>query len=194
MKLSYAVRMQFINKALKKALYATIKIYRSAIKYILKILDSEFTNIKDLSSNEQVNFIEHLIHSTKDNIAKYSDFDKNFYKFPSYLRREAINTALGIYKSWYSNYQIWEKSGKSFKPPKLIYNHNIMPVFYKGNMYEEADGIARIKLYHNKDWVYFDIRLKKSDLKYLDKYKDWTKSNPVLEKKGKITKNLKIKL
>ena len=186
MKLSYAVRMQFINKALKKALYATIKIYRSAIKYILKILDSEFTNIKDLSSNEQVNFIEHLIHSTKDNIAKYSDFDKNFYKFPSYLRREAINTALGIYKSWYSNYQIWEKSGKSFKPPKLIYNHNIMPVFYKGNMYEEADGIARIKLYHNKDWVYFDIRLKKSDLKYLDKYKDWTKSNPVLEKKGKI--------
>ena len=85
MKLSYAIRMQFINKALRKALYATIKIYRSAIKYILKILDDEFTNIKDLSSKEQVNFIEHLIHSTKDNTAKYSDFDKNFYKFPSYL-------------------------------------------------------------------------------------------------------------
>ena len=53
-------------------------------------------------------------------------------------------------------------------------------------MYEEADGIACIKLYYNKDWVYFDIKLKKSDLEYLNKYKDWTKSNPVLEKKGKI--------
>ena len=135
MKLSYAVRMQFINKALKKALYATIKIYRSAIKYILKILDDEFLNIKDLSSKEQVNFIEHLIHFTKDNIAKYSDFDKNFYKFPSYLRREAINTALGIYKSWYSNYQNWLKTDKSAKPPKMVYNHSVMPVFYKGNMY-----------------------------------------------------------
>ena len=39
MNLSYAVRMQFVNKALKKALYATIKIYRDAVKYVLKILD-----------------------------------------------------------------------------------------------------------------------------------------------------------
>ena len=184
MDVSYKARMQFVKKDLRKAIYATIKIYRSAIKFVLKVLNKKYLDIKDLNSNEQVNFLEHLIHSTKTNTAKYLDFDKDFYKFPSYLRREVIKTALGIYKSWYSNYQIWLKSDKSSKPPKLIYNHNIMPVFYKGNMYLE-DKDYYIKLFFNKDWVYFKINLLKSDLKYIEKYKSWTKSNPVLERKGK---------
>jgi len=81
MDVSYKARMQFINKDLRKAIYATIKIYRSAVKFILKILDKEYLDIKDLNSNEQVNFLEHLIHSTKTNTAKYLDFDKDFYKF-----------------------------------------------------------------------------------------------------------------
>ena len=199
MDVSYKARMQFINKNLRKAIYATIKNYRSAVKFILKILDKEYLDIKDLNSNEQVNFLEHLIHSTKTNTAKYLDFDKDFYKFPSYLRREVIKTALGIYSSWYSNYQTWLKSDKSSKPPKLIYNHNIMPVFYKGNMYLE-DKDYYIKLFFNKDWVYFKINLLKSDLKYIEKYKSWTKSNPVLERKGKtfslrycFSKKIKLK-
>ena len=185
MNISYKVRLQFINKDLRKALYVTIKIYRNAIKYVLKILDKEFINIKDLTSKEQVNLIEHLIHTTKCNKAKYEDFDKLYYKFPSYLRREVIKTALGIYSSWYSNYQTWLKSDKSSKPPKLIYNHNIMPVFYKDNMYVESNDSTYIKLF-NKDWVYYKINLKKSDLKYIEKYNTWTKSNPVLEIKGKV--------
>ena len=184
MDVSYKARMQFVNKNLRKAIYATIKNYRSAVKFVLKVLDKEYLDIKDLNSNEQVNFLEHLIHSTKTNTAKYLDFDKDFYKFPSYLRREVIKTALGIYKSWYSNYKTWLKSDKSSKPPKLIYNHNIMPVFYKGNMYLENKDYY-IKLFFNKDWVYFKINLLKSDLKYIEKYKSWTKSNPVLERKGK---------
>ncbi len=108
MDVSYKARMQFVKKDLQKAIYATIKIYRSAVNYVLKVLDKEYLNIKDLLSKEQVNAVEQLIHTTKNNTAKYSDFDKNFYKFPSYLRREVINTALGIYKSWYSNYENWE--------------------------------------------------------------------------------------
>ena len=184
MDVSYSARMQFIDKNLRKAIYATIKIYRSAVKFILKVLDKEYLDIKDLNSNEQVNFIEHLIHLTSKNTAKYLNFDKDFYKFPSYLRREVIKTALGIYSSWYSNYQTWLASGSKSKSPKLIYNHNIMPVFYKGNMYLENKDYY-IKLFFNKDWVYFKINLLKSDLKYIEKYKSWTKSNPVLERKGK---------
>ena len=187
MKLSYTAKITNKNKKLKKAIFATIKIYRSAIKYALKILDKEFINIKDLTSKEQANLIEHLIHTTKYNKAKYEDFDKLYYKMPCYIRRELIRTSLGIYSSWYNNYQIWLESDKSTKPPKLIYNHNQMPVFYKGNMYEELnDGYVKLKLYSNNDWVYFIVKLNKQDLKYFDKYKDWTKSNPVLEIKGKV--------
>ena len=200
MKVSYSARMQFIKKDLRKALYATIKIYRSAVKYVLKVLDKEFDDVKDLKSKEQINTVEHLIHSIKDNKAKYKDFDKDFYKLPSYLRREVIKSALGIYKSWYTNYQNWSLTDKTTKPPKLIYNHNVMPVFYKGNMYEESDNSTCIKLYFKKDWVYFKINLKKSDLKYIEKYNTWEKSNPVLEKKGKVfslrycfSKDIKLK-
>ena len=199
MDVSYKARMQFVKGDLQKAIYATIKIYRSAVKFVLKVLDEKFIDVKDLNSNEQVNMIERLIHSTKNNTAKYPDFDKDFYKFPSYLRREVIKTALGIYKSWFSNYENWLNSGKKNKPPKLVYNHNVMPAFYKGNMYEENEGYF-IKLYFNKDWIYFKINLKKSDLKYLEKYNTWEKSNPVLEKKGKVfslrycfSKDIKLK-
>ena len=186
MNLSYAVRMQFINKALRKALCATIKIYRDAIKHVLKILDEEYVNLKDLNGKFQNAYLENLIHSTKDNSAKYQDFDEKFYKLPSYLRREIINTALGIYKSWYSNYQNWLKSDKSSKPPKMIYNHRVYPVFYKDNMYKESNDSFHIKLYYQKDWIYFKLNLRKSDLKYIAKYSDWQKSNPVLEVNGKI--------
>ncbi len=187
--LSYTAKIVNKNKPLKRSIFATIKIYRSAIKFVLKILDDEYLDLKDLKSKEQINVLEHLIHTTNENKAKYTDFDKQFYKFPSYLRREVVNTALGIYSSWYSNYQTWLKTDKKTKPPKLIYNHNQMPVFYKGNMYEElTGGFVKIKLYSNNDWIYFIVKLNSGDLKYFDKYKDWTKSNPVLEKKGKIFK------
>ena len=102
------------------------------------------------------------------------------------MRREIINTALGIYKSWYSNYQNWLKTDRSSKPPKMIYNHRAYPVFYKDNMYKESDDSFYIKLYYQKDWVYFKLNFRKSDLKYLEKYNTWTKSNPVLEVNGKI--------
>ena len=189
MKLSYSAKIVDKNKQLRKAIFATIKIYRSAIKYILKVLDNEYINIKDLKSKEQNNYIEKLIHSTKNNTAKYLDFDKLYYKLPSYLRRAAINASLGIYESWYTNYQNWLETDKSTKPPKLTYNHNQMPVFYKGNMYEELEnGYINIKLFYKNDWVYFTVKLNKQDLKYFDKYKDWTKSNPTLEKNGKVFK------
>ena len=187
MKLSYVAKIVDKNKKLKKAIFATIKIYRSAIKYMLKILDKEYIDIKDLKNLEQAKSLENLIHSTSKNTAKYEDFDKLYYKMPCYIRRELIRTSLGIYSSWYSNYQTWLKSDKSTKPPKLIYNHNQMPVFYKGNMYEELnDGYVKLKLYSNNDWAYFIVKLNSGDLKYFNKYKDWTKSNPVLEKNGKI--------
>ena len=189
MQLSYSAKIVDKNKTLRKAIFTTIKVYRSVIKYVLKVLDKEYINIKDLESLSQAKALENLIHSTKDNTAKYLDFDKLFYKLPSYLRREIIRTSLGIYSSWYSNYQTWLQSGRKKNPPKLIYNHSQMPVFYKGNMYEELeDGYVNIKLFYKNDWVYFTVKLNNQDLKYFNKYKDWKKSNPVLEKKGKVFK------
>ena len=64
------------------------------------------------------NFAEKLIHTTKYNTAKY-DFDAKFYKFPSYLRRAAIQAALGSVSSYYSNHKNWETNGKVGKEPNF---------------------------------------------------------------------------
>ena len=132
---SYFIKLKDINKTLKP----TIIIYREALKFILEVLILEYEPIKDLSSKKQINtvifgcaydinIIENLIHTTKKNTAKYKDFDTLFYKYPSYLRRSTIMDALGIYKSYSSNYENWELT-KQGNPPKLNTTHNKYPCF-----------------------------------------------------------------
>ncbi len=183
MKVSYKVRIKYF----RTIFYDTIKIYRKCIKFIIKVVEENYDSIKDLKGKFQNTYIKNLIHSTKNNKAKYPDFDKEFYKFPSYLRRDCIASALGIYKSYYSNYQNWLESDKRSNPPKLIYNHNEMPVLYKGNMYEQVSkNLVNIKLFYKNDWVWITVPLKRSDVKYIDKYNTWEMSNPSLEIKGKV--------
>ncbi|MBK5252196.1 MAG: hypothetical protein JJE29_06140, partial [Peptostreptococcaceae bacterium] len=56
------------------------------------------------TSKERFNQVEKLIHQTKDNPSpKYTQFDENFHKFPSYFRRSATAEALGIISSHKSN-------------------------------------------------------------------------------------------
>ena len=70
----------------------TVRIYRSAVDMLIKICLNEWTDIDALKGHEQLTFVETLMHSTKDHpVVKYPKFDKEFYKFPSYLRRGAIN-------------------------------------------------------------------------------------------------------
>ena len=55
--------------------------------------------------------MEQLCHKTAKNPnPKYEGFDKKFYKFPSYLRRGAINEAVGKVSSYQSNFANWERA------------------------------------------------------------------------------------
>ena len=59
------------------ALVPTITIYRKALSFLIPIIESEWdviSIIKSLKDKQQL--VEHLIHSTKDNTAKYPEFDK----------------------------------------------------------------------------------------------------------------------
>lgn len=184
MDLSYKIRI----KEYRTIFRDTIKIYRTALKYIINVCDIEWNNIKDLNSKEQINQIEHLIHKTEDNpIVKY-DFDKKFYKFPSYFRRAAIQDALGSVKSYKSNLNNWEESGRKGRRPFLKMNQNKFPCFYKNNMFNKLnDYEAQIKIYKNNDWVWIDIEFNKSDVDYIKHhYSDWKESNPVIEVNGKV--------
>ena len=81
----------------------TIKIYREALSYLINIYHKEWEALSAIkSAKSRFNEAEHLVHTTKTNKAKY-DFDARFYKMPSYLRRSAIQTALGCISSYRSN-------------------------------------------------------------------------------------------
>ena len=113
----------------------TIHIYRNALSFIINIVNNEWVDIQPLGSKEKINYTEKLIHKTKNNMPKYIDFDKKFYKFPSYLRREAISTAIGIVSSYRTNLDNYIKEGDLTKQkPKLSLKHFAFPVLYKGNM------------------------------------------------------------
>nr|WP_309099973.1 hypothetical protein [Fredinandcohnia onubensis] len=173
----------------------TLNVYNQAMTYIIEVIDKEIGDLEKFSSCSIVAPVEKLLHSTKSNPSpKYKEFNRDFYKFPSYFRRNAIAAAFGKVKSYRSNYQNWEKEriiavseGKKFRknPPKLQHEHKEFPVFYKGNMFiRTSETTAQIKVFHNNDWVWVDIEFKGQDLYKRDVW-DWKEHNPKLVKVGK---------
>lgn len=180
---SYAVKIKNYNKILND----TIKLFRQAVTFFIQILDSEWENFVSLSGKQKNGALEKLTHKTTLNPNPKYDFDSSFYKFPSYLRRAAIQAAIGSYFSYRSALSNWERSDRSTKKPKLTLKRNVMPVFYKKNTYNRLnDYSAEIKIYHQKDWVWLPVTFRKSDVDYIKRHcSGFKEGSPVLELKGK---------
>ena len=103
---TYSVKIKHYNHILKE----TIEIYREAVDYLIDVCLNEWNDIIAIKGNlNQQRYTERLCHRTSDNPdIKYGSFDKRFYKFPSYLRRGAINEAIGKVSSYKSNLSNWE--------------------------------------------------------------------------------------
>lgn len=190
---SYNVKL--INPEFKLALINTINLYREAVAFLIDIFNKEWTNLEPLTGKNRNNFAEKLVHSTNKNIATY-DFDDKFNKFPSYLRRCAIQDALGIVSSYRSNLNNYEldryeaiSNGKKFKKkaPSLSLKHFKCPAFYKGNMYERLnEDIVQLKLFIKNDWVYKTFKLRQQDINYINKKCSSLKEcSPLLVRKGR---------
>jgi len=179
---SYKVQIVGINKMLKP----TVNKYRVALTFLISIINNEWDSISALKGNRKNNLVEHLIHTTKDNVAKYPEFDQLFYKMPCYFRRGVIADAIGIVSSYRSNYKNWENNGKVGKPPRLQTKHYNCPIFYRDNTYEETDNpnIVRLKLFINNDWVWYPVHLRATDIKYIQKHcQNKEMSAPILERR-----------
>ena len=126
---SYAIQL----KSLDFNIMDTVKIYREAVAFCIDAFNKEWNDISLIKGeHKRFNFAENLVHTTKSNTAKY-DFDAKFYKFPSYLRRSVIQTALGCVSSYQSNLQNWNANPVG-KEPTLTYDQKLMPTFYKINL------------------------------------------------------------
>ena len=190
---SYAIKLSGDLKALE----TSIVIYREALHFVIPIVNTHWDEMKDFEyANQRMAYAEKLVHATKDNEAHYP-FDVEFPKFPTYLRRAALNRAIGIVSSYRSNLANWEekkveleaKGEKVPQAPRLGTRHFDYPAYYKSGLFRNFNPITQtidLKVFKNGDWVYETYTLKTSDCTYYQKNLANKKQNvPVIQKKGR---------
>ena len=165
----------------------TMEIYRQAVGYLTEIYAQVWEELRKIpETKKRFNTAEHMVHMTKKNTARF-DFDLRFPKMPSYLRRSAIQHALGSVSSYETRLGQWKETGVLSGRLKLTCRNHAMPVFYRDVMYrEEAEGKdeAYLKLYDGHDWKWFRVYLKRTDMEYLRRnWKGKKASAPALEKR-----------
>ena len=180
---TYSVKIKHYNAIFKE----TVRMYREAVDFFLMVCDSEWDTISSLEgSKRKLQFIEKLTHTTAGRPVVEYCFDTDFYKFPSYLRRAAINEAVGKYSSYRSNLANWEDKPCGRKPsfPKAGY---VYPCLYHKAMFcVTGDYTAKIKGFIRNTWDWIDIQLRKSDMDYILRRCSGRKEcAPTLQKRGK---------
>lgn len=180
---SYGVEIRKQNIPVRQ----TLEIYRQAVSYLTDIYEQVWTELKMIpEAKKRFNAAEHLVHTTKKNHACF-DFDIRFPKMPSYLRRAAIQHALGSVSSYETRLEQWEAAGGPSGRPHLTCENHAMPVFYRDVMYREGTegkDEAYLKLYDGHDWRWFRVCLSHTDMEYLRR--NWygkKASAPTLEKR-----------
>ena len=166
-----------MNPAMRRVLKNTVGIYRSAVKHIGRVIMEYWDEITRLEkSNDRQNFIDNLIHAMKDNVPADMDFDRLFYKMPSYYRRAAVRFAYGQVSSFVTRYEEYEQEriyaishGRKFRkrPPKLNLETNVCPTLYKGNMFLREGRVIKIKVYIRNTWDFAQFILPVRDHKDL---------------------------
>lgn len=195
---SYAVRVaradssrpDGLTRAESAVLESTVAVYRAALSFLVTVVDERWGEVEPLASKSRVNHVERLVHATAKNPAPdYPEFDRDFYKMPSYLRRAAVQEAVGAVSSYRSNLANWEEGGRKGARPRLGKARFAFPALYKGGMRSAVDVRARtmrVKAFDGRDWAWMVLPLKASDVDYLARRFDAGQvKNPALERKGK---------
>ena len=93
---SYNVEVINNTNKLRHIVANTLALYNSALNYVCDVVLKHYDEINELNNLEGRMYLEHLIHNTKNNIAKY-DFDSIYYKLPCYLLRDIESKAMDIF-------------------------------------------------------------------------------------------------
>ena len=180
---SYGVEIRKQNIPVRQ----TMEIYRQAVGYLTEVYAQVWEELRKIpETKKRFNTAEHMVHMTKKNTARF-DFDLRFPKMPSYLRRSAIQHALGSVSSYETRLGQWKETGVLSGRPKLTCRNHAMPVFYRDVMYREGTegkDEAYLKLYDGHDWRWFRVCLSHTDMEYLRR--NWygkKASAPTLEKR-----------
>ncbi len=179
---TYSVKIKHYNHIFKD----TVTIYRRAADYLISVCLDNWDSISEFRGQNKLAFVESLIHGTKGNPDPVYDFDTKFYKMPSYMRRGAINEAIGKVSSYKSSLVNWKQNpvGRGPSYPKAGY---VFPSMYRTVMYNQTDDYkAQVKVFIRNTWDWITIDLRKSDMDYIyRRCKSRKQCAPTLQKRGK---------
>ncbi len=161
-----------------------------ALRFCVDVVLNEWDilcGLKSLCSKRRR--VDELIHSTKDNTAKYTQFDVDFLNMPSYMRRAVIADAFGIVSSYLSNHKNWEVlpvSERDSEPVLGLPEHYELTFYEQERDFKDLDkGILGLKFYNGKTWDWYYFHIKPSDAKYIYRLTQTRKLlSPVVEQKG----------
>lgn len=182
---SYDVRIP--THEYNKVFADTTEKYRAAVEFFITVRVKEGAILSEPKAQHvQLRKMEILTHRTKNNPDPKYDFGKDFYKFPSYLRRAAIAEALGKVSSYESNLALWEKTHEGKRPGKPTAGY-VYPALYRDNTFVRIDDYtAKIKVWIRNTWDWVTISLRKTDVDYIRKHCQGRKECvPTLRKRHK---------
>lgn len=110
--------------------------------------------------------VERLIHPTKQNPSpRHAYFHRRFYKFPSYLRRAAIEFVRGQVASYLMRERSWrsgERSRRYAQPPRFNPAAGCFPPLYRGQLltFEDDYRTAWVKLFDGREWCWHTMPVK----------------------------------
>lgn len=179
---TYSVKIKHYSHIFKD----TVAIYRRAVDYLIAVCIDKWDTVVTFKGQSRLTYIESLVHATKDNPSPECDFDLRFFKMPSYMRRGAINEAIGKVSSYKSNMANWRgnPAGKEPSYPRAGY---VFPSMYRTVMYSQTDDYAaQIKVYVRNTWDWITVDLRKTDMDYIYRYcKNRRQCAPTLQRRGK---------
>ncbi len=169
---SYGVEIKKKNIPLR----STLDIFRKAVSYLIPVYAETWEELSEIRKSTKNALMKRNIWymRQKKNHARFL-FDRHFPKMPSYLRRAAIQHALGAVSSYQTRLSLWEK-GELRGKPKLVCENHAMRYFYRDVMYKEAEtgeDAAHLKLFDGREWKWFQVKLLHTDMEYLRKKMEW---------------------
>lgn len=139
----------------------TQKIFNdTTLKYYNLIF--EHMEFLELSNQNCLRELEKLTLKSKNGETPQNYFDLDV---PSYLRRAAINNAIGLARSYHTKYKKYLENKEKLKEPSKATNIKASFVCYKGMYKDLYKDSVKIKLFNGNTWNWYKVKIKESNFK-----------------------------
>lgn len=134
----------------------TSQIYNDLILQYYQLLFNHI-ELLELSNQNCLRKLEMLTVKDKNGKKPENYIDNDV---PAYLRRSAINQAIGYVRSYQKLFENYQNNEKENKKPGIATSFNSPIIFYKGMYKDFGKNQIQLKLFDGSDWKWFPCKFK----------------------------------